>query len=625
MKPENVPHTMSVLLWCCVLLFQCTQIDFDYDEGDDAPVITLLGPDPYPLNIGDPYNEPGARASDYQDGDLSSDIVIDNSSIDPYTESDYIVTYTVSDKDGFTATSQRRVSVKDGVGTDKEKPELLLNGDNPYQLYIGETYVDPGATATDNVDGNISNKIQVYDAVITTSVVDTHTVYYVVSDSAGNVAMATRAVIVLDTTGDYLPPVITLKGPNPVNLQVGYAYTEYGATAIDNVDGDLTVEIIIDNLSVNTSEVGTYTVSYTVSDAAGNKAEEYRTVNVTSNIIDSIPPVISLQGDNPVMVYVDSAYVDPGATATDDIDGDITSNIVIDESQVNTSVEGSFIVTYSVSDAGGNSASAERKVNVVPENFVDTLPPVITLQGPNPVNLGNGFPYVEHGATATDNIDGDCTGNISIDTSELNVTVEGSYNVYYRVSDKAGNKAEKIRVVNILGDNTPPVITLKGKNPMPVQINQQFIDPGATAIDDIDGDISDKITTSGTVNTSVEGSYTVTYKVSDKAGNSASKDRTVNVVTTGIQLSESDNNTTVFSINEETTYSIPFGNNKTFIINKTTECNIDVSLNGGNFKNWGSGTWYCSMSASSGPDNKLSVTIKPRSGTARFTLQWTPW
>jgi hypothetical protein len=81
------------------------------------------------------------------------------------------------------------------------------------------------------------------------------------------------------------------------------------------------------------------------------------------------------------------------------------------------------------------------------------------------------------------------------------------------------------------GDLTPPELVLNGDNPMSVPQGSNFIDPRATATDNIDGDISPSVVASGTVNIAVVGSYTVTYDVSDLAGNPAVPiTRTVNVV-----------------------------------------------------------------------------------------------
>jgi hypothetical protein len=79
------------------------------------------------------------------------------------------------------------------------------------------------------------------------------------------------------------------------------------------------------------------------------------------------------------------------------------------------------------------------------------------------------------------------------------------------------------------GDRTAPEITLLGGAEISVPSGVAFVDPGATAMDDIDGDLSDAITTSGNLNTNVVGTYTVTYTVSDRASNTAQVSRKVNV------------------------------------------------------------------------------------------------
>jgi major membrane immunogen (membrane-anchored lipoprotein) len=70
-------------------------------------------------------------------------------------------------------------------------------------------------------------------------------------------------------------------------------------------------------------------------------------------------------------------------------------------------------------------------------------------------------------------------------------------------------------------DEIAPIITLLGNNPLHVDKNSTYADPGYSAIDETDGDITTKVTVSGTVDTSVEGTYTLTYQVEDAAGNAA--------------------------------------------------------------------------------------------------------
>jgi hypothetical protein len=95
-------------------------------------------------------------------------------------------------------------------------------------------------------------------------------------------------------------------------------------------------------------------------DSAGN-FNEGDTLNV---VYDSIPPAISVLGDNPVTVYLYTVYSDASATAFDGNDGDLTANISTDTSNVNTWNPGAYTVTYDVSDSAGNPAHTTRTVEV---------------------------------------------------------------------------------------------------------------------------------------------------------------------------------------------------------------------------------------------------------------------
>ena len=161
---------------------------------------------------------------------------------------------------------------------------------------------------------------------------------------------------------------------------------------------------------------------------------------------DTTPPVIALSGANPQVIMVSEAYVEHGATAIDNRDGDLTASIVIDASAIDSSVPGTYQVTYNVSDAAGNAAAMVTRTVI----YEDRTPPVITLQGDNPQIIILGAAYVELGASATDNVDGDLTNDIVIDTSSVNLAAVGDYDVTYDVSDAAGNAAvTMIRVVTV--------------------------------------------------------------------------------------------------------------------------------------------------------------------------------
>ncbi len=80
-------------------------------------------------------------------------------------------------------------------------------------------------------------------------------------------------------------------------------------------------------------------------------------------------------------------------------------------------------------------------------------------------------------------------------------------------------------------DTTPPQLTLKGDKNITLPLHQSFQDPGATAVDDFDGDISSKIEHNSTLNTNKVGLYSVEYSVTDSAGNRAVAKRYIRVTT----------------------------------------------------------------------------------------------
>ncbi len=97
-------------------------------------------------------------------------------------------------------------------------------------------------------------------------------------DKAGNRAEVTRAVKVINSLSDTTAPVITLKGSSTVVLKQGETYTEPGAGAEDDFDGNIPVTI---GGTINSAVVGNYTIHYVAVDKAGNRAEVTRAVKVT--------------------------------------------------------------------------------------------------------------------------------------------------------------------------------------------------------------------------------------------------------------------------------------------------------------------------------------------------------
>ena len=161
----------------------------------------------------------------------------------------------------------------------------------------------------------------------------------------------------IDIANDTTLPVITLVGSSQETITQNQSYTEQGASATDNLDGAVNVTI---SGSVNTSTVGTYTITYSATDRAGNTSTETRTVTVNA-LPDTEAPVITLTGSSNITISLGDEYTEQGASALDAVDGAID---VVTTGQVDTDTEGTYTVTYTATDEAGNSASEERSVVV---------------------------------------------------------------------------------------------------------------------------------------------------------------------------------------------------------------------------------------------------------------------
>ena len=171
------------------------------------------------------------------------------------------------------------------------------------------------------------------------------------ADDGGSQSAVATVSLAINPVND--APVIAVTGSATVNIKVGDAFTDAGASATDAEDGDISANIVVGGDVVDTNTAGTYVITYDVSDSAAAPAvQATRTVNVATNN----PPVITLTGNAAITLTTGDAYTDAGATAVDDEDGDITANIVVGGA-VNTAAAGVYTLTYNVMDMDGNAAA----------------------------------------------------------------------------------------------------------------------------------------------------------------------------------------------------------------------------------------------------------------------------
>lgn len=143
---------------------------------------------------------------------------------------------------------------------------------------------------------------------------------------------------------------IKLKGDSEIEIEVFEKYKEQGAEVTGTKK-----EYKISG-SVNTSKLGKYTLTYSVKALLNHKVE--RTVTV----VDKTKPEITLTASD-ITIYTSEQFNEPGFTATDNYDKDLTSKVTV-TGEVDTSKAGEYIITYTVEDSSKNKTSVTRKVTV---------------------------------------------------------------------------------------------------------------------------------------------------------------------------------------------------------------------------------------------------------------------
>ena len=437
----------------------------------------------------------------------------------------------------FTAAASEIIS--SAAYIDSGPPVITRTGSSTVEVECGATYTDAGATATDNCDGNVTANISVTNPV-DTSVPNTYTVRYNVTDSAGLAATeVTRTVHVVDTTA----PVITLNGVDPMTVECGDDYTDAGATAEDVCHGNLTGDIVTDN-PVDASTPGIYTVSYNVTDASDNAAAE---VTRTVTVADTTPPVITLLGEAVMTLTLcpdDDAPMLPGATALDACGGDLTADILVGGDPPSTE-PGEYVITYNVSDSAGNAAmEVTRTVQVQIPDDVN----IVLGVHERTVECGDSFeaPQAEVRDACGDGFDfADVTGTVNTQTP-------GEHLLTYSYPD-----AEDMTLIVTVIDTLAPALTLAGEETVLLEDCALYEEAGLAAIADAcEGDMGETLasedvlvtlwsetdgarihttlagieTEFNAVYAEIAGNYVLTYSVEDSAGNTGVAERTIVVV-----------------------------------------------------------------------------------------------
>ncbi len=160
--------------------------------------------------------------------------------------------------------------------------------------------------------------------------------------------------LILLVINNYSYPELKLLGKKEINLSLNEKYIDPGYKIVPN---NKKYKVVIDN-NIDENKTGSYEVKYSlqVKNKIINKVRKV-------NVIDNIPPEITLKGSDNIKLYESSDYEEPGFIAFDNYDGDITKNVIV-QNDIKEEI-GDYKITYIVEDSSGNKTMVTRNVKIL--------------------------------------------------------------------------------------------------------------------------------------------------------------------------------------------------------------------------------------------------------------------
>lgn len=479
--------------------------------ANSTPVVTLVGGNPATIEAALAYADPGATATDEEDGPLTPTLIFNG--VLPSMVGTYAVTWQATDEVGSTGSATRTVNV-----VDTTPPALILPGD---------VFAAVGATMADEPDGTVVN----YPSAIATDIVGVATLTYshpsgslfpvgstnvtvTAQDVSGNLAMGNFTVTVTVSEGmsgwrethfgvaNNIGDAADLADPNRNGIQnlLEYALNgdptaPPGAPTPKPVLGrsadnrlQLTFPRYLDRTDVNLIVVAADSLAGPWTNlAASNGGSAFqvaasgagvvetgtglmRQVTVTDLfpvtdpahpqrflrlkvLLTNAAPGVLLIGQDTLTIEASTAYTDPGATAMDLEDGSLTP--VISANSVVANVVGSYAVTWQATDASGSVSSATRAVTVVDTTAPElTAPAAIIAEATSAAGA-----VVNYGAALATDVVG--VSSLTYSQPSGSVFALGTTEVTVTAVDAAGNSTSATFNVTV-EDTTPPQVVVPG-------------------------------------------------------------------------------------------------------------------------------------------------------------------
>ncbi|WP_426091328.1 HYR domain-containing protein, partial [Flavobacterium sp. DSR3-2] len=448
--------------------------------------------------LADVTGQCAATATAPKTKDVCSGNYIVGTTLDPLTyttQGTYTITWSFKDGNGNTTTATQKVIVKDTVA--------------PVTPVLADVTAQCAATATapkttDVCSGNYIVGTTLDPLTYTTQ--GTYTITWSFKDGNGNTTTATQKVIVKDTVAPVTPVLADVTGQ--------CAATATAPTTTDVCSGNYIVGTTLDPLTYTTQ--GTYVINWTFKDGNGN------TTTATQKVIvkDTVAPVTPVLAD----VTGQCAATATAPTTTDVCSGTITGTT---STVFPITTQGTTVVTWTFDDGKGNNITATQNVIVK-----DNINPTITCAAPVtvPVDVAS-CTAAKANVTLGNPTTADNCEVKSVTNDAPTVFPIGNTTVTWTVTDHAGNTATCTQIVTVV-DNINPTITCAGPVTVPVDVasctaakaNVTLGNPTTTDNCEVKSVTNDAPTVFPIGNT------TVTWTVTDNAGNTATCTQIVTVV-----------------------------------------------------------------------------------------------
>ncbi len=428
-----------------------------------------------------------------------------------------IVTWTVTDNAGNTATDTQKVVISDNTNPTITAPADIqadtdANDCNASSINLGtETKNDNCGIAS--VTNDAPSDFPLGETIVT----------WTVTDNAGNTATDTQKVIISDNTN----PTITA----PADIQADTDANDCNASSINlgtETKNDNCGIASVTNDAPSNFPLGETIVTWTVTDNAGNTATDTQKVIISDNTNPTITAPADIQADTDAN-DCNASNVNLGSETTNDNCG-----IALVENDAPAEFPlGETTVTWTVTDNSGNTATAIQKV-VISDNTI----PVITAG--NDINATNDTGLCQAGlsiapATATDNCSVSAPTGIRSDGLGLDEPYPvGITTIAWNVQDDNGNTADEVIQTVYVEDNEAPEVPVLED----ITWGCEYTVKAPVSNDNCSGEVT--ATTTDPITYSNEGTYTINWNFTDNNGNSSSAIQKIIIDPVVVQTSKVD-------------------------------------------------------------------------------------